>query len=377
MEENIISIRKRDLGLASAAFADFMSMTENCLNSRAEVSPKQYSRLSASELEQLSVDIMKEIAPSTPFRDTDIQLVSGHSFPDIMAGCYYGVEVKSTQSNYWTSTGSSIVESTRNKTVEDIYLLFGKLGGKPPEFKCRPYQNCLYDIAVTHSPRYLINMELSEEQTIFYKMGMSYDKLRTSEDTIGLVRKYYKQKAIKEDKKEMPWWLSDGDDGGTVNVNLRHYSTLSAEEKNYCICQCLILFPDVIHRSGPEKYINIALWLCTYNGVLISNVRDMFSAGGQAKFIDDKQLKEALPGIVIRIVNNAPVIKKMLSKPHIYDFLEPLKENNPNLLSYGLDRVFEVWARAVSSNVNTLLQNKGLSTVNVFDWIMNGQMLKK
>lgn len=120
MEENIISIRKRDLGLASAAFADFMSMTENCLNSRAEVSPKQYSRLSASELEQLSVDIMKEIAPSTPFRDTDIQLVSGHSFPDIMAGSYYGVEVKSTQSNHWTSTGSSIVESTRNKTVEDI-----------------------------------------------------------------------------------------------------------------------------------------------------------------------------------------------------------------------------------------------------------------
>ena len=46
-------------------------------------------------------------------------------------------------------------------------MLFGKLGGKTAEFKCRPYEDCLSDIAVTHSPRYLINMELTKEQDYF------------------------------------------------------------------------------------------------------------------------------------------------------------------------------------------------------------------
>ena len=79
--------------------------------------------------------------------------------------------------------------------VDDIYMLFGKLGGKVPEFKCRPYEEVLCDIAVTHSPRYLINMELSENETIFSKMGTTYDEFRTSADSISQVRKYYRERA--------------------------------------------------------------------------------------------------------------------------------------------------------------------------------------
>ena len=81
-------------------------------------------------------------------------------------------------------------------------MLFGKLGGTPPEFKCKPYQDCLYDIAVTHSPRYLINMELEKNETIFSKMGTTYDDLRTSPDSIEQVRNYYRNKALRENKKD-------------------------------------------------------------------------------------------------------------------------------------------------------------------------------
>ena len=129
---------------------------------------------------------MKELCGRTPFRVEEIRLVSAQYFPDIIAEKYYGVEVKSTKENHWTSTGSSIVESTRDKNVENIYMLFGKLGGKTAEFKCRPYEDCLSDIAVTHSPRYLINMELTKEQTIFSKMGVAYDQLRNAPDSIPL-----------------------------------------------------------------------------------------------------------------------------------------------------------------------------------------------
>lgn len=70
-------------------------------------------------------------------------------------------------------------------------LVIGKLGGNPPEFRCRPYQEVLSDIAVTHSPRYLINMELQHGETIFDKMNTTYDEFRTTENNIAKVREYY------------------------------------------------------------------------------------------------------------------------------------------------------------------------------------------
>ena len=94
-------------------------------------------------------------------------MVSGQRFPDIVAGQHFGVEVKSTKENKWVSTGSSIVESTRVDDVGSIYMLFGKLGGIPAEFRCKPYQNCLYDIAVTHSPLFDRHERVTRKHYIF------------------------------------------------------------------------------------------------------------------------------------------------------------------------------------------------------------------
>lgn len=106
-------------------------------------------------------------------------------------------------------------------------MLFGKLGGKYAEFKCRPYQDVLSEITVTHSPRYLINMNLTSGETIFDKMGTTYDELRTSEDSISQVREYYRKKANKND--QMPWWISDND-SEPINMNLRLWATLPEDE---------------------------------------------------------------------------------------------------------------------------------------------------
>ena len=170
--ENIIAIRNRDIHEADEAFAEFMQMAEDGFNDRSNADPQLYKNITAAELEVETERLLKEIAPVTPFRPEEIKLVSGHSFPDVMAEKYYGVEVKSTQSSKWTSTGSSIVESTRDVNVENIYMLFGRLGGNPPEFRCRPYEDCLSNIAVTHSPRYMIDMEIRDrqEETIFEKL---------------------------------------------------------------------------------------------------------------------------------------------------------------------------------------------------------------
>lgn len=175
---NIIQIRNKDINSADQAFAEFMLQTENYLNDKALNDHSLYKKCTCYELEDVALNALREVSSSTPFRKEEINLISGAKFPDIVAEHYYGVEVKSTKENSWKSTGSSIVESTRIEDVESIYMLFGKLGGEYAEFLCKPYQDCLSNIAVTHSPRYLIDMELSRTNTptIFDKNELSQYK---------------------------------------------------------------------------------------------------------------------------------------------------------------------------------------------------------
>lgn len=151
-------------------FRRLMSSTDILLNNECKGREKYYSKRNGTDLEEDVYDALSRSAVNTPFENT-IQLISGASFPDIVANKYYGVEVKSTIKNQWKSIGSSILESTRNQDVERIYLTFGKLGA-PIEFKSRPYEECLAGISVTHYPRYQINMNLQDGDTIFDKMGI-------------------------------------------------------------------------------------------------------------------------------------------------------------------------------------------------------------
>ena len=98
-------------------------------------------------------------------------------------------EVKTTKDNHWFSTGSSVAEGTRVSDVERIFMLFGKMCN-PIEFRCRPYQECLSEVVVTHSPRYLIDMELEEGETFFDKIQIPYDEFRKQDDPIKTVVRF-------------------------------------------------------------------------------------------------------------------------------------------------------------------------------------------
>ena len=133
---------------------------------------------------------MKKVASGTIF-DNTIDLISGQKFPDLVVNNYYGIEVKATKSNSWKTMGNSVLETTRVENVERIYLFFGKLIN-PAEFRYRRYEECLYDVAVTHSPRYLIDMDREIGDTIFDKIGMDYDVLRSTNNPAKEIMKYYK-----------------------------------------------------------------------------------------------------------------------------------------------------------------------------------------
>lgn len=322
-EVKIVTIDKQELHDTQIAFADFMKKSEECFNERSHQNPSYYKNLTPSKLEEETCKVLKDVAPSTPFRKEDIILVSGHSFPDIMAGKYYGVEVKSTKENKWTSVGSSIVESTRDQYVEDIYMMFGKLGGDIPEFKFRPYQDCLSNIAVTHSPRYMIDMEIKEksEETIFEKIHMSYSDFHKTNDKIEVVRDYYINHARKEGKHEMPWWVGkktiDAIDNGEVPT-IRLFNLLNVCEKADLKAQMTILFPQVLLG----EYDEAALWLCTHRYFLCMNVRDFFSAGGQYDMLNGQKLQIPYPAVLKKLMDVMPYIKRNLSSNKDLEYLE-------------------------------------------------------
>lgn len=340
-DENLVAIHKRDIHSVSKAFAEFMALSETEFNKRSHNNPSLYKGLSPSRLEEVTRDLLKEVAPMTPFKPEDITLVSGHSFPDIMATNYCGVEVKSTKDDKWTSIGSSIVESTRNATVENIYMLFGKLGGNPPEFKLRPYQDCLSEIAVTHSPRYLINMELSQQETIFAKMRTTYESLRTSGNAIEQVRRYYRDKAIMEHKLEMPWWITSENIDSSQSFNIRLWNSLSDDEKKDLQAKCMILFPEALSpKQSQTKYNQTTLWLCSYNQVIVPNIRDFYSAGGKITHVNGEAINPQAAQVFARIVKFAEEIRSQLANP-TNELNMLIEDYNPQLLKGG--NLYENW----------------------------------
>lgn len=274
-----------------AEFKTLMAKTDLLLNQDALSRPNYYASRGGSLLEDDVKNALDESAKGTPFAGT-IEKVSGQRFPDIVAAKLYGVEVKSTKENHWTSTGSSILETTRVSGVERIYMTFGKLGGRPIEFLSKPYEECLYGIAVTHMPRYLINMQLKAGETIFDKMGVPYDQLRKMENPIAPVAKYYRS-MLKEG--ERLWWTSDSSEE-TVSATIRLWKKLPAKEKHFHTIYGCVNYPEVFGGN----YDRYALWL-TSQGIVDPHIRDQFSAGGQEEMLLSTGEKIKFPGVYRRI----------------------------------------------------------------------------
>lgn len=277
-------------------FKQLMAKTDDILNSEAIGREDYYKGRNGTKLEEDVYDALKRCAINTAFEGT-IQLVSGNSFPDIVANRFYGVEVKSTNKNHWKSIGSSILESTRDQNVERIFLTFGKLG-TPIAFKSRPYEECLSGISVTHYPRYQIDMELEEGKTIFDKMGISYDELRTMDNPVAPVSHYYKQQLK---PGESLWWADSNVEGTIAPPTVRLWSVLTSDEKSFYTVQGYALFPEILGHSSAKKYQRYALWLATNCGIINTNIRDQFSAGGRVDIVTQKGVFERVPAVFGRI----------------------------------------------------------------------------
>lgn len=352
MKPRFVSFNIEGMNQVDQLVNSLLSSSLSYMNEKTEGHEKAFNNMKPNEVEQLSYNSLIEVAPSVNFPKERIELISGHIFPDIILhNTKYGVEIKSTQKDSWTSTGSSIIESTRVADAERIYMLFAKLGGKP-EFRCKPYQQCLSNIAVTHAPRYLIDMELTNEENIFSLMNTDYDKFRQLEETekISQVRQYYIEKAKAKGKYEMPWWMGD-----TTNVNLSFYADLAPEEKREIEARAFILFTSLfnISKGRPHKYKEFSLWLCTNYSLLCTNTRDLFTSGGCYNCINGKKLETPYPHIVGELLNSAPRIKKLLKTPD-YKLMKSIEDFWD--FKYDKNNLYSSWLSTIENKFNSQIE---------------------
>ena len=205
-------------------------------------------------------------------------------FPDIALGPY-GVEVKFTLSDTWKSIANSILESQRAPGVKYIYIVFGKMGGKP-EVRWGDYEKSVVHVRTSHVPRFEVELPATDgerrHESLFEAMKISYDEF--SQLDIHEKMRYVREYAKKKHPGERLWWIDDsGADEHTLPANIRLYTNLSAEEKLRLRAEAVLLCPNVLESGrARNKYDDVVMFMLSYHGVLCHQARDLFSAGSVA-----------------------------------------------------------------------------------------------
>lgn len=241
-----------------------------------------YLRMTPTGFENEVETCLNIAAEGTNFENRVVYF-GGGKFPDFVVADIYGVEVKRAKGNTLTTIGNSVLESTRVGGVEKIYLLFGKLSGDIV-FVWRPYEECLSEVAVTHYPRYLVDMELGEDETIFDKMGKTYEEICSCPKPVEPIVDYYRG-LLKPG--ESLWWIDNGgaEEEVATDIIIRQWNTLDAAHRDRIRIGAMVLFPQLFGNDR-TKYDGVSAWLVKTHGVVCKNIRDLFTAGGKYEIPD-------------------------------------------------------------------------------------------
>jgi hypothetical protein len=242
-------------------------------------------------------------ARSTPFRESKdfetrvrVLVIEAHAgsetsievnpaaqgFPDIAAG-RFGIEVKFTANDTWRSVANSVLETNRDLGVTKVYVVFGKMGGRP-EVKWGEYEQCVMHVRTSHVPRFEVEVFPVPDESLFSRMGITYDDFRVSpmHQKMQHIREYARGRLK---KGERLWWLEDSPDASehTLPIQARLYTKLTVPEKTKLRAEAVLLSPGIVSSGrSKDKYDDVVMYLLTYHGVLCHQARDLFSAGSVA-----------------------------------------------------------------------------------------------
>jgi hypothetical protein len=280
---------------------DFLEKVKESLIKRSE--SESFSKLSGEEWEEL---VFQECLKLDKQDDLGWEITNTKTaeFPDIVFNKVFGVEVKATKDDHWTTLGNSINESKRISTVESVYFFFGKLGGKF-EISYKPYEKCLKNIATTHYPRYIVDMNLMDGLSIFDKLGITYNDYRqlSGEQRIKMIKEYLRQTFA---EGEALWWIDE-----TTAPIIKNFNRLDKKTKREFTILAMARCPEIFKGKGERgKYDRVAQILLTDYQAVSGNLRDHFSASGKEQITLQDGRKITVPQMISQLHANAKEIKR-------------------------------------------------------------------
>ena len=206
----------------------------------------------------------------------------GHHFPDLeifIEGKKYGIELKSRKKGQWTTNGNSVFESITDEDYDEIYLLFGSLNvdGKRYSVEFRPYWQVTTGIAVTHSPRFKIDMRANDGDSVFAN-SLEYYTLREKNDEEKII---FLQNYLKKSSDKSKWYIPQE----TESIKPIHFKDLDKNIKNKVIAETFVIYPQDIIKKYPSgifrgEYGRCLEYLLSQYFYFTTSLRDSYSAGG-------------------------------------------------------------------------------------------------
>lgn len=248
-----------------------------------------------------------------------------HRFPDVIITTLngkFGIEVKSSKSKNWETLGGSINESTKVLGLDGIFILFGKNINNQINIKIKEFSKCVKSVAVTHSPRYLIDMDLEDGTDIFTLLNTSYEDVCATRSPFDVFKQYFKDKAKKSNTKF--WFLSDEESERTSetfqDLELKFFKQLSSDEQRQLVCEAIVLYPQDLFGFKNSKYENSNLFFLSRN-IISNSMRDNFTAGGQQEcFGEDfpQKLQLLVDDENLRIIRELLTSEPTLEMKNVY-----------------------------------------------------------
>lgn len=238
-------------------------------------------------LEILTAECAKEIISNDAnYKNWLVEYAEdAHKFPDIIVTTHdgkFGIEVKSSKSKNWETLGGSINESTKVLGLDEIFILFGKNINNQINIKIKKFSKCVKSVAVTHSPRYLIDMDLDDGTDIFSQLNTSYENVCAAKTPFDVFKEYFKEKARRSNTKF--WFLSDEENERTSEtyqeLEWKFFNQIPVPERTALISEAIVLYPFDIFGYSKTSYDNSNLFFLGRN-VISNSMRDNFTAGGQ------------------------------------------------------------------------------------------------
>jgi hypothetical protein len=201
--------------------------------------------------------------------------------------------------------------------------------------------------------------------SVFAKMDTTYLAFSTADASRRMesVRKY---KRAGLGPNAALWWLPDSDEPTEEEEKklvIKLFTQLTANEQKEIRNAAIAYFPEIF-SNAQSKYSRIPTWLASQYGVVMGNIRDLFSAGGQ-KSILYKGKNYKMPKVSYHLANGIIQIKHIITSTEVSDLEAQWGISGKNLLS-NRDKL-NCWLDQVVGNLSK--HNTVPLTFPVRDWL--------